>query len=143
MIFNQQRDETRALFFSSWKKHQQQSILTSLEAQIVDVILAHPEYHSIFIDEESEMVRDYSPEQEEVNPYLHMGLHLAVREQLATNRPIGIKRVYRQLQEKYRNQLEVEHALMGVLAETLWNSQRHNIAPNDADYLRGCKELLK
>ena len=143
MLFANQRNDTRALFFSSWKKHQQKLLLTTLEAQLVDVMLAHPEYHQVLNDEDAGMSRDYFPEMGEVNPFLHMGLHIAVREQITTNRPIGIKRVYRQLLTKYKDQLAVEHALMGVLAETLWQSQRNNVAPNDAEYLLACKQLLK
>ncbi|WP_204318325.1 DUF1841 family protein [Serratia marcescens] len=43
----------------------------------------------------------------ETNPFLHMGLHLAVREQVATDRPQGIRTVYTKLIEKYQDPMVV------------------------------------
>ena len=40
---------------------------------------------------------NYSPRSGQLNPWLHMGLHLAVREQVATNRPHGITEVHAKL----------------------------------------------
>ena len=34
--------------------------------------------------------RDYTPEGGQANPFLHMGLHLGIREQVATDRPAGL-----------------------------------------------------
>jgi hypothetical protein len=142
MLFPNNRNELRTIYFNSWKKHQQKLPLTAVEAQLVAVILDHPEYHPIFDHEEEYVEKEYLPEMGATNPFLHMGLHLAIRDQIATNRPIGIKRVYRQLLTKYKDPLIVEHHLMQVLAETLWQMQRNNRQLNEADYLRDCKKLL-
>ena len=143
MITYRSRNETRALYFSSWEKYINNLELTALETQIIDVILAHPEYQQLFAQKEEAMSQDYAVELNEVNPFLHMGLHLAVRDQIATNRPLGIKPIYRKLIAKYHDPLEAEHRLMQVLAETLWQTQKTNQPPNDATYLKLCKSLLK
>jgi hypothetical protein len=47
----------------------------------------HPEYHALINNVEL----DYFPEQGEVNPFLHINLHLSLKEQLSINQPLGIQ----------------------------------------------------
>ena len=69
------------------------------------------------------------------NPFLHMGLHLAVREQFpSTGRP-GIRDLERQLQARYGDAHLAEHALMEALGEELWMAQREGRAPDEKQYL--------
>ena len=104
--------------------------------QIVQVILAHPEYHKILENQNKFQQHSYFPELGEPNPFLHMGLHLAIREQIATDRPEGIKAIYHQLVKKYADSLEIEHRMMEQLAECLWRSQKNNSPPDEHDYLQ-------
>ena len=76
--------DTRQVFFTSWEKYQQKKPLLPLENEIVQVILAHPEYHNILENQNKFQQYSYYPEFGDTNPFLHMGLHLAVREQVAT-----------------------------------------------------------
>ena len=66
------------------------------------------------------------------NPFLHMGLHLAVREQLSVDRPPGIRDLKGQLQARYGDAHRAEHALMEALGEELWTAQRDGRAPDEA-----------
>lgn len=141
MFYGETVQETRQLFFSSWSKYQQKIALLPLEHEIVQVLLAHPEYHSFLNNPGKYHEHTYYPEFGETNPFLHMGLHLAVREQVATDRPTGISSVYQQLLLKYSDALEVEHLIMEQLAECLWNSQRDNLPPDDQVYLRALLDL--
>jgi hypothetical protein len=70
-----------------------------------------------------------------------MGLHLAIREQVATNRPSGIKNIYASLVNKYGDPLTVEHLMMDQLAECLWLSQKNNLPPDEQHYLNALEEL--
>ena len=54
----------------------------------------------------------------------HMGLHVAIREQLATDRPSGMRELYRKLLPRFADAHRLEHALMECLAQTLWEAQR-------------------
>ncbi len=76
------------------------------------------------------------------NPFLHMGMHLAMREQLSTDRPAGFADLHRQLCEHFGDAHEAEHALLTPLAETLWEAQRAGRAPDDQDYLRKVEALV-
>ncbi|KTD11661.1 hypothetical protein Lgra_1119 [Legionella gratiana] len=135
MFYGDTIQETRHMFFSSWEKYQQRVLLSPLEHEIVQVILAHPEYHKMLGNQYKFQQQSYSPELGEPNPFLHMGLHLAVREQISTDRPIGISAIYTKLLQKYHDPLAVEHLIMEQLAECLWLSQKNNLPPDETYYL--------
>src|SRR6185437_11666406 len=88
---NNERDQYRRLFLEVYQKMQDQVPLTPLEAQIAEVLDLHPYYHHLFQNETS-LGQEFSE-----NPFLHMGLHLSVREQIATDRPVGVRAIYQQL----------------------------------------------
>ncbi len=52
MLYNQQANELRQFIIESYKKFQLNETLLPLQKQIVDVLLIHPEYHSVFLDRE-------------------------------------------------------------------------------------------
>jgi hypothetical protein len=136
MFYGDTIQETRQMFFTSWKKYQHKELLSPLEHEIVQVILAHPEYHKILENQNKFQQQSYFPELGEPNPFLHMGLHLAVREQVATERPVGINAIYKNLVKKYHDPLVVEHLIMEQLAECLWLSQKNNVPPDEHHYLQ-------
>ncbi len=70
--------------------------LQPFEAQLVDVIAAHPEYQPLLADDDS-VQREFDAAGGQGNPFLHLGLHMALREQIATDRPAGIALIQRRL----------------------------------------------
>lgn len=95
-MFGNDRNQLRQMYKTAWDKFQQQQALSPLETQIAVVIKEHPEYHGLI----NQLDRDYLPENGDTNPFLHMGLHLGLREQLSTDRPSGIRQIHQQLLEK-------------------------------------------
>ena len=71
-----------------------------------------------------------------------MGLHLAVREQLAIDRPPGIRALFESLKTRLGDVHDAEHALMESLAEALWQAQRGGRAPDEIRYLELAKRRL-
>jgi hypothetical protein len=140
---NYSRDELRALYVAAWRKYREKLPLEPLEAQIADVIAAHPEYHSELEDAEGAAQREYSPESGRANPFLHMGLHLAVREQVATDRPPGIRMAFEKLRGSKDESHDAEHAIAECLAEQLWNAQRAGQPPNEHAYLAAVRRLIR
>jgi len=132
--------DVRQQFINCWRNYQQGKPLTPLEHQLIDVIRSHPEFHQDF-ENANILDRQYFPELGETNPFLHMGLHLAIREQIQTNRPSGIRAVYQKLAQR-QLPLEVEHTLMNCLAESLWQAQRNHTMPDEHAYLKACEQLL-
>ena len=129
------RDQLRLAYAQAWAKHLARSPLAPLEAQIADVIEAHPEYQQVVADADSAAGFEPNPGQAEENPFLHLGLHLAVRDQLSVDRPPGIRDLLRQLQAHYGDAHRAEHALMEALAEELWTAQRDGRAADEGHYL--------
>ena len=115
---NQNRDQLRQMYVDAWHKHRNKLPLSPLEAQIADVIALHPEYQSLFDDAEKILDKDWTPEQGATNPFLHMGLHLAIREQINTDRPMGIRTQHQRLLLKDQPH-DVEHRMVECLAEAL------------------------
>jgi hypothetical protein len=123
------------MYVDAWQKHRNHQPLQPLEAQIADVIEWHPEYHALFADVENALDKDWLPEGGASNPFLHMGLHLAVRDQVATDRPAGIRSAYQTLLTKRSSAHDVEHQIIEYLAEALWNAHRSGLPPDETAYL--------
>ena len=142
MIFDgMSRDTLREMYRSAWRKFKGQHTLSPLEKQVVAVISEHPEYR-VILESAAADLANYSPRSGQINPWLHMGLHLAVREQVATNRPAGITEVHAKLAAKSGGAHEAEHRMLEVLAEQLWEAQRGGKAPDENAYLERLKSLV-
>jgi len=138
-VFSQDRKKQREFLAKSWQKYTSNKPLEPLEKQLVSIIEIHPEYHNLIGNIESE----YSPEQGEVNPFLHINLHLALRDQLSINQPKGVKEAHQKLTKKYKNSHEVEHLMMECIAEMIYISQKNNSAIDHESYLNCIKTLTK
>jgi hypothetical protein len=125
-----------------WEKHKKQLPLEALEQIVLDVILQHPEYHEILEKDEKEIsAMEFTPEMGMTNPFLHMGMHITIQEQIGSNRPSGITALYQQLLPKYPSAHDLEHGMMECLGEVLWLAQRNNTLPDEAHYLEQVKKL--
>ena len=136
----QSRDEVRRVYLAVWRKIQQGQILEPMEALIAEVIEIHPEYHGLLDDRDNATHSDFSPEQGQTNPFLHMGMHIALREQAATDRPAGIQALHQKLCSS-KGIHDAEHAMMECLGEALWKAQRDATEPDQQSYLDCLKKL--
>ena len=136
------RDEARQVYLNVWHKIQRKQLLEPMEAIIAEVIEIHPEYHPLLQDDDTLKQREFTPDQGQTNPFLHMGMHIALREQASADRPAGIRLVHQKLVSS-RGRHEAEHAMMECLGEALWNAQRNHQAPDEAAYLDCLKKLSK
>ena len=129
------RDQLRRTYADAWRKHLARTPLTPLEAAIADVVGAHPEYQALVSDEEAALSFEPGAAGGAENPFLHMGLHLAVRDQISVDRPPGVREVHRLLHARYGDLHRAEHVLMDALGETLWQGQRDSRPPDESHYL--------
>lgn len=139
MIFSQDRSELRKMYRDAWRKHCDKQPLSPLEAQIAAVIEWHPEYHADVAGDDLD--RDFTPDGGKTNPFLHMGLHLGIREQVATNRPTGIAAIHAALLARHGDAHSAEHDMIEALAETLWEAQSSNAPPDEQKYLQRLQAL--
>jgi hypothetical protein len=137
------REQLRQTYADAWRKHVARTPLTPLEAMIADVIGAHPEYQALVNTVEAAIAFDADSSGAAENPFLHMGLHLAVREQVSIDRPPGVRELHRLLQARYDDVHRAEHALMEALGETLWQAQRAGRPPDEGQYLALARRRLE
>lgn len=136
-MFSQDRDGLRQAYLEAWRKAHANEALEPLERQIVEVARQHPQYHGLLEQGERALGREWRPEDGETNPFLHMGLHIALQEQVSTDRPTGIRRLYKaMIGECLGNVHDAEHRIMECLAEELWKAQSQGREFRQKAYLK-------
>jgi len=106
------------------------------------VIGQHPEYHAWLEAGDAALAAEFDPQRGAMNPFLHLGMHLAIREQVGTDRPPGIRALHASLAIRSGGALPAEHRMMEALGETLWEAQRSGRAPDEQAYLERLRRLL-
>ena len=135
-MFNPSREQVRRFFCDAWRKHQQKQLLEGAESTAADLIAQHPEYHVLLENAEAAVDQEFTPDGGQMNPFLHLSLHLAIADQISIDQPPGIRAAYFTL----RQRLEVhdaEHVVLECLGEALWRAQG-NPAALDAEYYLDC-----
>ena len=134
-MFAPSRDEARRFFFDTWKKYGRSEALSALETVALRVITLHPEYQPLLDRPDQHLDRDYSPQDGQINPFLHLALHFAVEEQLAIDQPRGIRSHYQRLVTRSGSEHDAKHVVLECLGETIWQAQRHGTPPDEKIYL--------
>lgn len=135
MFYSSNLKDMREYYVQAWQKKLRNENLSDLEKKICEVIVKHPEYHTYLSSKYLEKSFENG------NPFLHLSLHMALQEQIQTNRPYGIQSIYLNLIQKYSDAHQVEHAMMEVLEYILWEAQINNQMPNEKSYLEACEKL--
>ncbi len=141
MLYGDQRSDYRRIFFRAWEKQRHGQPLEGIETIIVEVALAHPEYHDILAQKNKYQDQDFLPEAGQSNPFLHMSMHVSILEQLAIDSPRGIREHYRKLLLKKGDDHEAQHLIMECLGEMLWRSRQTGTPPSEQVYL-SCLEKI-
>jgi len=143
MLFSNDRDQIRRYYVESWRKAQAGLPLEPLERMIAEVVAEHPEYHAALAQEDRALSREYLPEHGETNPFLHLGMHIAIREQVSVNRPQGVTALHRRLAKALGGAMEAEHLMMEALADVLWHAQRDGTLPDERAYMLQLREMAE
>ncbi len=139
-MWSTDRDKMRAVFYDAWRHFREQAPLTGVEALIVEALVAHPEYQPLFDEGRPSETVD-SKAAPGANPFLHLGLHIAIAEQIATDRPPGVAHEWRRLQGLWQDAHRARHAMMECLEETLWEAQGKGVTPDDSAYIERLRAL--
>jgi hypothetical protein len=135
------REQMRRRYLQAWRKFSAREPLEPLEGQLAAVIAEHPEYIGWLESGDAALGAEFTPEGGRQNPFLHMGLHLAIREQVATDRPAGIAALHAGLALRRGDAHAAEHAMIESLAEMLWEAQRTGKAADETVYLERLRRL--
>lgn len=139
-MYTDNRDAYRQAFFMAWDKYKKQLPLNPVEGQLVEIILVHPEYHALLENPKQFEKQEFTIEE---NPFFHMSLHVAIREQVRTNRPTGVAEIYQILSKQMDNPHEAEHAMLTCLAQILWQAQQSGAMESEASYLEKLRQLIE
>jgi len=134
-MFAPTREEARRFLTDSWAKFRARAPLTDLEQIAAGTIALHPEYHAVLEQPEQHAARDFAPETGDVNPFLHLSLHLAAAEQLAIDQPPGICAEFARIRAARGDEHAALHAVVECLGEVVWHAQRYRTPPDGELYL--------
>lgn len=139
-MFNPSQQDVRLFFCETYRKSRSKEILTPLEAIAADWINLHPEYADILNDAETALQANYSIDQGQSNPFLHLSMHLSIAEQVSIDQPSGVKAAFLKLSYKYQSEHEAHHQMMECLGEMIWNAQRTGQPPDGDAYMESLKK---
>jgi hypothetical protein len=142
-MYSSDRRRMRQPFLDAWEKGKMKQPLTPLERMIVEVIRDHPEYHSLLDRPEFALEADWPPEMGVTNPFLHMSMHLSLREMVQTDRPAGIRDLHAELGLNKGDPLEAEHEMIDCLGEALWQAQQTGRPPDETALMTCLRDKLK
>lgn len=132
-LFGEDRESLRATWRDAWRRHQAGLPLEPLQAQLAELVAMHPEYHAAL--EGADPAQEPPAELSGTPPFLHLALHAAVRDGIATNRPAGLRAAFQSIATRCRDAHQAEHVLLECLGETLWEAQRNGTPPDEATWL--------
>lgn len=138
-MFNPSRDQVRSFFIETWRKYQAKEVLTPMETIAADIITQHPEYHAVVEDPEA-IDRDFPPESGQINPFLHLSLHLAIEEQLSIDQPPGVRAAFEAACARRGDRHDAMHDALECLGEMLFNAQRNGTPPDGVAYVSALRK---
>ena len=119
--------DVRRYFGHVWQNRLNPLQLDALQQKALRIIEAHPEYQTYLERIEDYLDKDWTPEQGETNPFLHLSLHLSIQEQVGIDQPFGIRAIHQKLVGMHNdNWVKAEDEMMEALVGTIWQAQRHN-----------------
>jgi hypothetical protein len=142
-VFNPSRDQARRFLVDSWRKRRESLPATPMETLAADIVAEHPEYHALLESGDEALARDWTPEDGETNPFLHLSLHLAIAEQLQIDQPPGIRAAFEELCRRHGERHPALHDILECLGETIWRAQRDRSGPDGAAYLECIRTRLR
>jgi hypothetical protein len=142
-MFSPSKDQVRRFFIDTLAKAQDQMPMTPAEMIAYDWIQRHPEYISLLKNKDKALAADYSPEHGQINPFLHLSMHLAVSEQVSIDQPPGIRVAYQALCEHFGNEHDASHEIAECLIEQIWQQQKNGLPFDNTRYISDIQEKIK
>ena len=134
-MFEPSQADVRRFFctvYAKWRDGQPMDALETLASQWV---AEHPEYHADFSDVAAALARMYEVKDGQVNPFLHLSMHLSVSEQCSIDQPRGIRQAVELLTARRDSLHTAHHETMDALGQMIWESQRSGRPPDGQAYI--------
>ena len=134
-MFTPSREQVRRFLIEAWRKRRESLPAEGLEIMAADIVELHPEYHALLTTGDDALSREWTPEDGETNPFLHLSLHLAIEEQLSIDQPPGIRDLFNQIQTRRGDRHAALHVVLDCLGEMVWRASRDQAPPDGNAYL--------
>lgn len=138
-MFQPSQNDVRRFFCDVYQKQRQNLPLAPIEALAADWITEHPEYHADLADKAAALDAVYTVDEGRTNPFLHLSMHLTIREQVSIDQPRGIRQAVELLAARRNSLHEAHHEVMECLGEMIWTSQRSGLPPDGHAYLEAVR----
>jgi Domain of unknown function (DUF1841) len=134
-MFEPSQADVRRFFCSVYAKWRTVQPMDALETLASQWVAEHPEYHADFADEAAALERMYDVKDGQVNPFLHLSMHLSVSEQCSIDQPRGIRQAVELLAARRDSLHDAHHDTMEALGQMIWESQRSGRPPDGQAYI--------
>ena len=134
-MYNPSQYDVRRFFCQVYAKQQAQTLIDALEVLAGEWVAEHPEYHAVLTDEASALTQQFTGENGQSNPFLHLSMHLSISEQCSIDQPRGIRQAVELLAAKRNSLHDAHHEVMECLGNMLWESQRSGLPPDGQAYI--------
>ena len=129
-MYSPSQDDVRRFFCQVYAKQLARSLIDALEVLAGEWVAEHPEYHAVLADETNALAQQFTGENGQNNPFLHLSMHLSISEQCSIDQPRGIRQAVELLASKRSSVHEAHHEVMECLGTMLWESQRSGRPPD-------------
>ena len=134
-MFTPSQADVRRFFCAVHDKDRTGQPLEALETIASLWIAEHPEYHADLSDVDAALAAMYDVEAGQVNPFLHLSMHLSISEQCSIDQPRGIRQAVELLAARRDSLLHAHHEAMECLGRMMWEAQRAGRAPDGEAYV--------
>ena len=134
-MYSPSQDDVRRFFCQVYAKQQAKALYDPLETLAGEWVALHTEYSELLADETTALTRQFTGDNGDSNPFLHLSMHLSISEQCSIDQPRGIRQAVELLTSKRDSLHEAHHEVMECLGTMLWESQRSGRPPDGQAYI--------
>ncbi len=134
-MFTPSQADVRRFFCSVYAKSRTSQPLEAIETIASQWLDEHPEYHADFMNMEAALEKAYGVDSGQINPFLHLSMHLSISEQCSIDQPRGIRQAVELLTARRHSLHDAHHEAMECLGQMVWESQRSGRPPDGAAYI--------
>jgi len=134
-MFTPSHADVRRFFCSVYAKSRTSQPLEAIETIASQWLDEHPEYHADFMNMEAALEKAYGVDSGQINPFLHLSMHLSISEQCSIDQPRGIRQAVELLTARRHSLHDAHHEAMECLGQMVWESQRSGRPPDGAAYI--------
>lgn len=134
-MFNPSQADVRRFFCDVYRKQRSGEPMEAIEVLSGQWIDEHPEFHTALSNVDQALRDMAQPGNTELNPFLHLSMHLSVSEQCSIDQPPGVRQAVELLAARLDSLHQAHHAAMDSLGRMVWESQRSGRPPDGNAYL--------